>query len=279
MTDRYAVFGNPIAHSKSPQIHQAFAGQTQQLLSYEALLAPVDAFAQSLRAFLADQGRGCNITVPFKQDAFETAEQLTARAQRAGAVNTLWQAEDGKLWGDTTDGVGLVRDLTDNQQVSIKGQRVLILGAGGAVRGVIEPILEQQPASVVIANRTVSKAELLVDIFKDLLPEGCTLSACGFTDLDGQQFDLVINGTAASLSGDLPPLPDSLLADNAACYDMMYGAETTVFNQWALEHGAAKAIDGLGMLVEQAAESFRIWRGVKPDTAEVLADLRAQLRS
>lgn len=278
MTDRYAVFGNPIAHSKSPQIHQAFARQTQQLLSYEALLAPVDAFAQSLRAFLADQGRGCNITVPFKQDAYDTAEQLTARAQRAGAVNTLWQAEDGQLWGDTTDGVGLVRDLTDNQQVDIKGQRVLILGAGGAVRGVIEPILEQNPASVVIANRTVSKAELLVDIFKDLLPEGCTLSACGFSDLEGQQFDRVINGTAASLSGDLPPLPDSLLAEHAACYDMMYGAETTVFNQWALEHGAAEAIDGLGMLVEQAAESFRIWRGVKPDTAEVLADLRAQLK-
>ncbi|MDX1399388.1 MAG: shikimate dehydrogenase, partial [Oceanospirillum sp.] len=202
MTDRYAVFGNPIAHSKSPQIHQAFARQTQQLLSYEALLAPVDAFAQSLRAFLADQGRGCNITVPFKQDAYDTAEQLTARAQRAGAVNTLWQAEDGQLWGDTTDGVGLVRDLTDNQQVGISGQRVLILGAGGAVRGVIEPILEQKPASVVIANRTVSKAEVLVDIFKDLLPEGCTLSACGFSDLEGQQFDRVINGTAASLSGD-----------------------------------------------------------------------------
>ncbi|WP_417596160.1 shikimate dehydrogenase [Oceanospirillum sp.] len=278
MTDRYAVFGNPIAHSKSPQIHQAFARQTQQLLSYEALLAPVDAFAQSLRAFLADQGRGCNITVPFKQDAFETAEQLTARAQRAGAVNTLWLAEDGQLWGDTTDGVGLVRDLTDNQQVGISGQRVLILGAGGAVRGVIEPILEQKPASVMIANRTVSKAELLVDIFKDLLPEGCTLSVCGFTDLEGQQFDQVINGTAASLSGDLPPLPDNLLADNAACYDMMYGAETTVFNQWALNHGAAKAIDGLGMLVEQAAESFRIWRGVKPETTEVLADLREQLQ-
>ena len=264
MTDRYAVFGNPIAHSKSPQIHQAFARQTQQLLSYEALLAPVDAFAQSLRAFLADQGRGCNITVPFKQDAFEAAEQLTARAQRAGAVNTLWQADDGQLWGDTTDGVGLVRDLTDNQQVSIQGHRVLIL--------------QQQPASVVIANRTVAKAEVLVDLFKDLLPEGCTLSACGFNDLDGQQFDRVINGTAASLSGDLPPLPDSLLANHAACYDMMYGAETTVFNRWALEHGAAKAIDGLGMLVEQAAESFRIWRGVKPDTAEVLVDLRAQLQ-
>lgn len=278
MTDRYAVFGNPIAHSKSPQIHQAFARQAQQLISYEALSAPVDGFNAALQAFLADQGRGCNITVPFKQDAFSAAEQLTARAQRAGAVNTLWQAEDGKLWGDTTDGIGLVRDLTENQQVALTGQRVLILGAGGAVRGVIEPILEQKPTCVVIANRTVAKAEALVDIFEDLLPEGCTLSACGFTDLEGQLFDRVINGTAASLSGDLPPLPDQLLANNAACYDMMYGAETTVFNQWALEHGAAKAIDGLGMLVEQAAESFRIWRGVQPETAQILADLREQLK-
>jgi len=278
MTDRYAVFGNPISHSKSPQIHQAFARQTEQELDYEALLAPVDAFVPSLQAFLTDRGRGCNITVPFKQDAYAAAEQLTERAQRAGAVNTLWLAEDGKLWGDTTDGVGLVRDLTENQQIEMTGQRVLILGAGGAVRGVIEPILQQKPATIVIANRTVAKAEALVDIFKELLPDACALSACGFSDLDGQQFDRVINGTAASLSGDLPPLPDNLLADNAACYDMMYGADTTVFNQWALEKGAAKAIDGLGMLVEQAAESFRIWRGVQPETAEVLADLRAQLQ-
>ena len=279
MTDRYAVFGNPIAHSKSPQIHQAFAEQTAQDLIYEALLAPVDAFIPSLTAFLADQGRGCNITVPFKQDAFEAAEKLTSRAQRAGAVNTLWQAEDGTLWGDTTDGVGLVRDLTDNQQVNITGKRVLILGAGGAVRGVVEPILEQQPAAVIIANRTISKAETLVGIFQDLSTEDGCLTACGFSDLDGQQFDLVINGTAASLAGDLPPLPDGLLADQAVCYDMMYSQDITIFNRWALEHGAKKAVDGLGMLVEQAAESFRIWRGIKPDTTFVLADLRAQLKA
>lgn len=273
MTDRYAVFGNPIAHSKSPQIHTAFAAQTAQNLSYDALLAPVDDFAGSFHQFLSDQGKGANITVPFKQDAFELAQQLTERAQRAGAVNTLWQDEQGVVHGDTTDGIGLVRDLTENQLVSLLGKRVLILGAGGAVRGVIEPILAHAPQQLVIANRTVSKAELLAELFAD---QG-NISGCGFTDLNGQAFDVIINGTAASLAGELPPLPEDLLAEKAACYDMMYGKEITVFNQWALDHGADKAIDGLGMLVEQAAESFRIWRGVQPDTKAVMASLREQL--
>ncbi len=273
MTDRYAVFGNPIAHSKSPQIHTEFAQQTEQDLSYEALLAPVDAFAESFNVFLQQQGKGANITVPFKQDAYERAESLTPRAQRAGAVNTLWQDEQGVVHGDTTDGVGLVRDLTQNQQLDLKGKRILILGAGGAVRGVIEPILAEQPAQLVIANRTVSKAEQLAELFADF----GVISGCGFADLSGQQFDVVVNGTAASLAGDLPPLPDDLLAEGAACYDMMYSKETTVFNLWALEHGAAKAIDGLGMLVEQAAESFNIWRGVQPKTDQVMAQLREAL--
>jgi len=273
MTDRYAVFGNPIAHSKSPQIHTEFAQQTEQDLSYEALLAPVDAFAESFNEFLQQQGKGANITVPFKQDAYERAESLTPRAQRAGAVNTLWQDEHGVVHGDTTDGVGLVRDLTQNQQLDLKGKRILILGAGGAVRGVIEPILAEQPAQLVIANRTVSKAEQLAELFADF----GVISGCGFADLAGQQFDVVVNGTAASLAGDLPPLPDDLLAEGAACYDMMYSKETTVFNLWALEHGAAKAIDGLGMLVEQAAESFNIWRGVQPKTDRVMTQLREAL--
>lgn len=273
MTDRYAVFGNPIAHSKSPQIHTEFAQQTEQDLSYKALLAPVDAFAESFNEFLQQQGKGANITVPFKQDAYERAESLTPRAQRAGAVNTLWQDEQGVVHGDTTDGVGLVRDLTQNQQLDLKGKHILILGAGGAVRGVIEPILAEQPAQLVIANRTVSKAEQLAELFADF----GAIVGCGFADLSGQQFDVVVNGTAASLAGDLPPLPDDLLAEGAACYDMMYSKETTVFNLWALDHGAAKAIDGLGMLVEQAAESFKIWRGVQPKTDQVMAQLREAL--
>lgn len=273
MTDRYAVFGNPVAHSKSPQIHTAFADQTTQNLSYEALLAPVDDFAGHFQQFLNEQGKGANITVPFKQDAFELAQQLTERAQRAGAVNTLWLDEGGVIHGDTTDGVGLVRDLTENQSVSLKDKRVLILGAGGAVRGVIEPILAHEPQQLVIANRTVSKAVQLAELFGGF----GQIRGCGFTDLNGQVFDVVINGTAASLAGELPPLPGDLLAENAACYDMMYGREITVFNQWALDHGANQAIDGLGMLVEQAAESFRIWRGVQPDTKAVMAQLRAQL--
>lgn len=273
MTDRYAVFGNPIAHSKSPVIHQCFAEQTQQALTYEALLAPVDQFSASFKTFLQQQGRGANVTVPFKQEAFALAEQLTPRAQRAGAVNTLWQDAQGVVHGDTTDGIGLVRDLIHNQNLSLKDKRILILGAGGAVRGVIEPILAEQPAQLVIANRTLSKAQELVPIFAEF----GNLSACSFEELEGQQFDLVINGTAASLAGELPPLPDHLLAQGAACYDMMYGKEPTVFNRWALVHGAVQAIDGLGMLVEQAAEAFQIWRGVKPDSQSVIAALRAKL--
>ncbi|OPX55718.1 shikimate dehydrogenase [Oceanospirillum multiglobuliferum] len=275
MTDRYAVFGNPIAHSKSPAIHQRFAEQTQQALTYEALLAPVDQFAESFQQFLQQQGRGANVTVPFKQEAFALAEQLTPRAQRAGAVNTLWQDAQGVVHGDTTDGIGLVRDLIHNHNLSLKDKRILILGAGGAVRGVIEPILAEHPAQLVIANRTLSKAQELVPLFAEF----GSISACGFDELEGQQFDLVINGTAASLAGELPPLPDQLLAQGAACYDMMYGKAQTVFNRWAVAHGAVQAIDGLGMLVEQAAEAFQIWRGVKPNTQLVIAELRAALNS
>jgi len=273
MSDRYAVFGNPIKHSKSPQIHTAFAEQTTQALSYDAICVEEGGFPAAVDNFLQGEGKGLNITIPFKQEAWQMAEQRSARAELAGAVNTLYRNADGQLCGDNTDGVGMVRDIVENNGGTITGTDVLILGAGGAVRGVLQPVLEQKPRRVVIANRTASKAEDLAALVADL----GDVEGCGFDALPGQQFDLVINGTAASLQGEVPPLPDDLLKNGAWCYDMMYGADITAFCQWATEHGAAQAIDGLGMLVEQAAESFCIWRGVRPETATVIATLRAAL--
>ena len=264
MTDRYAVFGHPIAHSKSPQIHTAFARQTGQDMTYEAILAPLDGFADSVAAFIAAGGRGANVTVPFKEEAFRLANRLSPRAQRAGAVNTLSFDADGIL-GDNTDGAGLVADLTRNLNCTIVGKRVLLLGAGGAARGVIEPLLDQQPAALVIANRTVSRAEELAELF------GRGVRACGF-DAANTPFDLVINATAASLAGDLPPLSPRVFTPDTMAYDMMYGRDTP-FLDFARTHGARTA-DGLGMLVEQAAEAFHLWRGVRPDTAPVIAALR-----
>ncbi|MCL6268529.1 shikimate dehydrogenase [Sansalvadorimonas sp. 2012CJ34-2] len=268
--DQYAVMGNPISHSKSPQIHTAFAAQTKQQLEYKAIHVELDGFAQAVSEFFTEQnkGKGLNITVPFKQQAWELAGQLTERAKRAGAVNTLWKDDKDQLWGDTTDGVGLVRDITRNHKVTVQGKRVLVLGAGGAVRGVLQPLLEQNPAEIVIANRTVSKAEELVELFSDL----GKVTASGFEQVTGM-FDLVINGTAASLQGDLPPLPASVIKNTTVSYDMMYGKEQAVFNHWAQEHGASKTLDGLGMLVEQAAESFSIWRGILPETTELISSL------
>lgn len=264
MTDRYAVFGHPIAHSKSPQIHTAFARQTGQDMTYEAILAPLDGFAESVAAFIAAGGRGANVTVPFKEEAFRLASRLSPRAQRAGAVNTLNFDADGIL-GDNTDGAGLVADLTRNLNCTIVGKCVLLLGAGGAARGVIEPLLDQQPAALVIANRTVSRAEELAELF------GRGVRACGF-DAANTPFDLVINATAASLAGDLPPLSPRVFTPDTMAYDMMYGRDTP-FLDFAHTHGARTA-DGLGMLVEQAAEAFHLWRGVRPDTAPVIAALR-----
>lgn len=264
MTDRYAVFGHPIAHSKSPQIHTAFARQTGQDVAYEAILAPLDGFADSVAAFIAAGGRGANVTVPFKEEAFRLANRLSPRAQRAGAVNTLSFDADGIL-GDNTDGAGLVADLTRNLNCTIVGKRVLLLGAGGAARGVIEPLLDQQPAALVIANRTVSRAKELAELF------GRGVRACGF-DAANTPFDLVINATAASLAGDLPPLSPRVFTPDTMAYDMMYGRDTP-FLDFARTHGARTA-DGLGMLVEQAAEAFHLWRGVRPDTAPVIAALR-----
>ncbi len=269
--ERYCVFGNPVAHSKSPRIHREFARLTGQALSYTAELAPLDGFEATVLRFFAEGGRGCNVTVPFKEQAWQLAEVRSVRAEKAGAVNTLLYGKDGRLYGDNTDGVGLVRDLSSAALV-IRRARVLVLGAGGAVRGVLGPLLAERPASLLIANRTREKAEQLAALFSDEGP----VTACSFAELAGQSFDLVINGTSASLQGEMPPLPAGLLAAGSHAYDMMYGAEPTVFLRWAQEEGA-QVRDGLGMLVEQAAEAFFLWRQVRPDTREVLAHLRQEL--
>jgi len=273
MSEQYAVFGNPITQSKSPAIHQHFAQQTQQDIHYSKQLVPADGFALAAAEFFKAGGKGLNITMPFKLDALEFADTLTERARLAGAVNTLAQQQDGSILGDTTDGLGLVADISINLSWPIAAKSVLVLGAGGAVRGVLEPLLQELPNKLVLANRTAAKAELLAQQFSHL----GQISGGGFDDLAGQQFDLVINGTAASLAGDLPPLPAGLLSPQACCYDMAYGNEPTVFMRWASEQGAVDCADGLGMLVGQAAESFTLWRGIKPDTQMVIDQLRQSL--
>ena len=272
MTDQYAVFGNPINHSKSPTIHRQFAEQTGQNLHYAKQLVAVDEFVKCARDFFAQGGKGLNVTVPFKIDAFSFAQQLTPRAQRAGAVNTLAMQSDGIILGDNTDGIGMVHDM-HNLGWELEGKRILVLGAGGAVRGILQPLLAEHPALVVIANRTHSKAEELASHFHDL----GEVKAKTFEQLRDEKFDVVINGTSASLSNDLPPLPDNLLNQNACCYDLMYGAEPTVFMQWAQQKGATKIADGLGMLVGQAAEAFYIWRHIRPEVVPVITMLRRQL--
>ncbi|MDY6982818.1 MAG: shikimate dehydrogenase [Pseudomonadota bacterium] len=271
MTDRYAVMGNPVAHSKSPRIHAAFAKQCSQDLEYAALLVEPGTFNERVRAFFDAGGKGLNITVPFKQEAWELADVRSPQAELAGAVNTLLRDEIGRMQGHNTDGIGLVRDIVQNHGGELRDKAILILGAGGATRGIVLPLLHEGPARICIANRTVSKAEELAALFA---PHG-NVSACGgFEELRGQQFDWVLNATAASLQGELPPLPDDLLHANSWCYDLMYASEPTIFCRWAAAHGACKALDGLGMLVEQAAEAFWLWRGIRPDTAPVLAELR-----
>ena len=271
--DRYAVFGNPIAHSKSPQIHTLFAEQTKQSIQYTAELAEPGQFDSAVKSFINNGGKGLNITVPFKEDAWRYATKLSERAQRAGAVNTLKVELDGSLFGDTTDGTGLVCDLVTNHHIQIKNKDVLIIGAGGAVRGVIEALLAEQPASLLITNRTKQKATQLTDVFSDL----GTINGCGLDEINERDFDIVINGTSASLKGDLPPLPNSIFKKNSCSYDMMYAAQATPFMQWSNENGASQVFDGLGMLVEQAAESFFIWRGARPETATVIQTIRQQL--
>ncbi|MDD2883732.1 MAG: shikimate dehydrogenase [Dechloromonas sp.] len=272
MSDLYCVFGHPIAHSKSPAIHAAFAEQTGQAMRYEARLAPVDDFAGALARLWADGGRGANVTVPFKEEAFRLSDRLTPRAARAAAVNTLC-LQDGEVLGDNTDGAGLVRDLSDRLAVDLAGQRILLLGAGGAARGVIAPLLAVKPAILTIANRSADKAQALATAFADLGP----VEARRFAELTGRSWDVVINATSASLAGTRLSLPDALLADARLVYDMMYGAGDTPFMAQARAAGAAQVADGLGMLVEQAAEAFALWRDVRPTTAPVLACLRRAL--
>ena len=272
MTDQYVVFGNPIGHSKSPLIHRLFAEQTGQSLEYSTSLAPLNDFTAFAKTFF-QSGRGANVTVPFKEQAFQLADSLTERAQRAGAVNTLIKQADGSLRGDNTDGAGLVRDLTVNHGVTLKGKRILVLGAGGAVRGALEPLLAEQPEVIVIANRTVEKAEQLAKEFSDLGP----VFPSGFDWLE-EPVDIIVNATSASLTGELPPISPSLIQPGETfCYDMMYSNEPTAFCRWAAEHKAGQSVDGLGMLVEQAAEAFFQWRGIRPESAPVLEELRRLL--
>ncbi len=272
MTDQYAVIGNPVAHSLSPQIHAQFARATGQDLAYGRILAPREGFRDAVLAFRAAGGKGLNVTLPFKHEAWRVAGVRSGFALAAGAVNTL-SFEGGSIVGHNTDGIGLVRDLTQNLRAGIRGKRVLLMGAGGASYGVMEPLLREQPESVVVANRTLEKAVELVGYFEKL--QSCALqgfSARAYGALAGTQYDIVINATSAGLEGAMPPLPEEILAPGALAYDMVY-ARRTPFLDFAQARGARFA-DGLGMLVEQAAESFDIWRGVRPETAPVIRALR-----
>ena len=270
--DRYAVIGNPISHSKSPFIHAEFARQTGEKILYTAELVEIGHVKDFIEQFASQNGKGLNVTVPFKIDAFNFATQLSDRARRAGAVNTI-ELINGEIIADTTDGIGLLNDLSKNHNQSLTNKRILVIGAGGAVRGSLEPLLLQSPQSMTIANRTVSKARQIANDYAELFK----VEACDFNALEGKRFDIIINGTSASLTGKLPPLPDNLFADNAMAYDMMYAAEPTPFMQWAKQQGAGRIHDGLGMLVEQAAESFYIWRKKRPETQGVIDKLREKI--
>ena len=276
--DKYAVIGNPIAHSKSPQIHAYFAQQANEQIMYEHLFSPVDEFNKTVEAFKQGQGKGLNVTMPFKQEAFELADELSDLAKNAGAVNTLVFRDDGTIYGTNTDGIGLVRDIVENHNSPIHDKRILILGAGGAVSGVLQSLLMQLPKQIFIANRTPERAEQLAADMQTLCQpkngdETCVLAGGGFNDIEGE-YDLIINGTAASLQGIMPPIPESCLAAGVHCYDMMYGGRPTAFENWCEDQGADQIMNGLGMLVEQAAESFSIWRNKMPDTKPVLEAMR-----
>ena len=276
MTDRYAVIGNPIAHSKSPQIHAAFARQTRQDIEYTRLLAAPDDFRGAVESFRAGGGRGANVTVPFKLEAFDLANEISQRAKDAQAANFL-NFDGGRIRADNTDGAGLTRDISDNLGFSMTGRRVLVLGAGGAARGALQSLLAQKPAILTIANRTVEKALQLVEAFR-YHPSAASsvLSGLHYAQLAGHHFDLVINATSSSLHGELPPLPAGVFAEGSLAYDMMYGKGLTPFLAFARSQGAARLADGLGMLVEQAAESFFLWRGVRPETRAVIELLQGQ---
>ncbi|MFZ2727300.1 MAG: shikimate dehydrogenase [Methylococcaceae bacterium] len=274
-TDNYSVFGHPINHSKSPRIHRLFAQQTQQDLSYTAQEVSPENFVNAVTDFFNNGGKGLNCTVPLKELAWQYAGQKTERAELSKAVNTLVLKKDGSILGDNTDGIGLVTDLSVNNGIELSNKKLLILGAGGATRGIILPLFEQGISSIVVANRTLDKAVQLANEFSF---KG-DISGCGFEQLIGQQFDLIINATSASLSGQLPPLPENLLTINGCCYDLAYGNQPTVFVQWGIAQQARKSLDGLGMLVEQAAEAFYLWRGIRPQTKMVIEQIRTDIAS
>jgi len=276
VTDRYAVIGNPVAHSKSPFIHAEFARQTAQDLVYERILAPLDRFASAVEDFRAEGGIGLNVTLPFKLEAFRLANECSARAQEAQAVNTL-KFEGSAAYGDNTDGVGLVRDIQLNLGFHIEGRDVLVMGAGGAAQGALGALLDEKPARLVVANRTVEKAELLAERWRTRRGLSAEImQASGYAELAAQQFDLIVNCTAASLSDTAPDLPQGMFARDCLAYDMVYGKGMTPFLELALSQGAGRLADGIGMLVEQAAESFLVWRGVRPQTRPVIEALKAR---
>jgi shikimate dehydrogenase len=259
--DRYGVVGHPVEHSRSPLIHTVFARQTGQRLTYELIDAEPAEFETAVRAFGAAGGKGVNVTVPHKEAAFALCDETSAAARAAGAVNTISIAA-GRLRGDNTDGIGFIRDITVNQRQALGGARIIVLGAGGAARGIIGPLLAEQPAELTIANRTRERAEQVVTQFA-----GSALTARTFDEVAAlPPYDLLINATSAGLRGETPPFPAALVGPDSFCYDLVYGAGDTPFVAWAKSHGAARAVQGWGMLVEQAAESFAIWRGVRPDT-------------
>tara|TARA_R110002096_G_scaffold431278_3_gene646331 strand:+ start:2684 stop:3496 length:813 start_codon:yes stop_codon:yes gene_type:complete len=270
MTDRYAVFGFPIGHSLSPIIHRQFADQTGQQLSYEAQEVKPDVFNEALADFFKAGGKGVNCTVPLKELAYEAVDQLTQRAKFSGAVNTIKRLDDGSLLGDNTDGIGLLTDLCTNLGVVIDDQQVLVLGAGGASRGILGPLLEAKPRQLYLANRTVSKAKAMEVLFSSL----GRIQSSSYEDLAGKQFDLIINATSASLSGSLPEIANGLLSPNGVCYDLAYSEQPTAFVCWGMQEGARLSVDGRGMLVEQAAHAFHLWRGVMPETSAVLKGLK-----
>ena len=268
--DQYAVFGHPICHSLSPRIHTLFAEQTGQILNYTRQDVQPEQFGVALAAFFAQGGKGLNCTVPLKELAYTAAIEKSPRAIRARAVNTLAVRSDGQLYGDNTDGAGLVRDLTGHFALSLQDRRILLIGAGGASRGILLPLLEEKPYSLTLTNRTLSRAEQLAAEFDDF----SQMDVCPLDALKGKTFDLIINATAASLTGELPDLPEHLVAEGGCCYDLAYADRPTAFVDWGIQAGAALSVDGLGMLVEQAAESFALWRGIRPETASIIARMK-----
>ncbi len=266
--DRYGVMGYPVSHSRSPVIHRLFAHQTNQKIQYELLKVAPEKLEQAVRQFQRTGGKGLNVTVPHKTEVCRLVDQLSERASTAGAVNTL-AFQDGEIFGDNTDGIGLLRDLVVNRGLTLENANILVLGAGGATRGIVGPLLEMQPRLLLIANRTPRKAEIISDHFARSGPTGFS----SFDDIPDEDWHLIINATSAGYKGEIPPYPADAIGDRTLCYDLSYGLKITPFCQWAREHGATEVAMGWGMLVEQAAESFHIWRGVRPDTAPVLKQI------